>query len=46
MSGADVMAILRTSIQQNVARKLQALSNYQTPSSEAEKWYSEKGNDE
>jgi len=46
MSGADVMTILRTSIQQNVAYTLQALSNYQTPSSEAEKWYSEKENDE
>jgi len=46
MSGADVMAILRTSIQQTVARTLQALSNYPTPSSEVEKWYSEKANDE
>lgn len=40
------MAILRTSAQQNVTRTIQALSNYQTPSSEAEKWYSEKENDE
>lgn len=41
-----MMAILRTSIQQNAAHTLQALSNYQTPSSEAEKWYSETENDE